>query len=197
MLIIFENLTCKTLNCSLYNEGVLSTMSLLYFSVVKRKDRNTITNYDRNRKLYDIQKRELVLSICKTLRLCCVYRNLQPFPHGIPLKFKSFVHSPLGFTDQGKYTDGVQNVRNYSLTLPKVNYSADNPSLKLISSDEQSHTTRHGERLLHYSLTYIYVQTNKFVCLLGNKNSFDGFIGLPVLFRFLFFFFFWVFVCFI
>ena len=42
-------------------------MSLVYFSVVKT-DRNTITNYDRNRKLHDIQKRELVLSICKTLR---------------------------------------------------------------------------------------------------------------------------------
>ena len=99
----------------------------------------------------------------------------------------------LGFTDQGKYTDGVQNMRNYSLTPPKVNYSTDNPSSKFISSGKQSHSTVHGERLLYYSVPYIYVQTNKFVCLLGNKNSFDGFIGFPVLFTF---FLFWLFVCF-
>ena len=35
----------------------------------------------------------------------------------------------------------------------------------------------------HYSVTkYIYVQINKFVCLLGNKSTWGGFIGLPVLF---------------
>ena len=47
-------------------------MSLVHFSVVK-SDRNTITNYDRNRKLHDIQKRELVLSNCKTLRVYGVH----------------------------------------------------------------------------------------------------------------------------
>ena len=53
-------------------------MSLVYFSVVK-SDRNTITNYDRNRKLHDIQKRELVLSICKTLRVYGVHRNVTQY----------------------------------------------------------------------------------------------------------------------
>ena len=86
----------------------------------------------------------------------------------------SSLHSLLGFTDQGKYTD---NVRNYGLIPPKVNYSTDNPSSKLISSGEQSHTTMQGQSLLHYSVTYIYVQANKFVCLLGKKTSF-GAVGL-------------------
>ena len=81
-------------------------------------------------------------------------------------------------------------MRNNSLTPPKVNYSTDNPRSKLISSGEESHTTMQGESLLHYSVTYIYVQTNKFVCLLGNKSSFGGFIGLPVLFCLFIFFFF-------
>ena len=68
----------KIFNCSLYNGGVPLTMSLVYFSVVK-SDRNTITNYDRNRKLHDIQKRELVLSICKTLRVYGVHRNVTQY----------------------------------------------------------------------------------------------------------------------
>ena len=53
-------------------------MSLAHFSVVK-SDRNAITNYDRNRKLHDIQKRELVLSICKTLRVYGVHRNVTQY----------------------------------------------------------------------------------------------------------------------
>ena len=53
-------------------------MSLVHFSVVK-SDRNTITNYDLNRKLHDIQKRELVLSISKTLRVYGVHRNITQY----------------------------------------------------------------------------------------------------------------------
>ena len=99
---------------------------------------------------------------------------------------KSPPHSLLGFTDQGKYTDEVQNVRNNSLTPPKVNYSTDNPSSKLIFSGEQSHRTIQEESLLHYYYS-VYVQTNKFVCLLGNVSSFGEFVGLPVLFCLFFF----------
>ena len=79
-------------------------------------------------------------------------------------------------------------MRNNSLTPPKVNYSTDNPSSKLISSGEQSHTTMQGESLLHYSLTYIYVQTSKFVCLLGNKSSFVGLLAFLFCFVCLFVF---------
>ena len=39
-----------------------------------------------------------------------------------------------------------------------------------ISRGGQSHTIMYGERLLHCSVIYIYVQINKFVCLSANKE---------------------------
>ena len=42
-------------------------------------DRNTITNYDSNRKLHNIQRRELILSIWKTLRVYGVHRNVTQY----------------------------------------------------------------------------------------------------------------------
>ena len=42
-------------------------------------DRNTITNYDRNEKLRNIQRRELISSICKTLRALSVHRNVSQY----------------------------------------------------------------------------------------------------------------------
>ena len=42
-------------------------------------DRNTITNYDSNRKLHNIQRRELILSIWKALPVHGVHRNVTQY----------------------------------------------------------------------------------------------------------------------
>ena len=119
------------------------------------------------------------------------------------IEILKFPHSLLGFTDEDKYTNGVWNVRNYSLTPTKVDCYIDNKTKlrafslvfldvsllgfvsmhlfslcgrteKLIKDDisrgGQSHTIMYGERLLHCSVIYIYVQINKFVCLSANKE---------------------------
>ena len=51
-----------------------------------------------------------------------------------------------------------------------------------MSRGGQSHTIMYGERLLHYSVIYIYVQINKFVCLSGNEELVYRFIGLSSFF---------------
>ena len=65
-------------SCSLYKGGVLLTMSLVYFSVVKKVIATQLLIMIVTGS-YAIFRKELLLSICKTLRVYGVHKDVTQY----------------------------------------------------------------------------------------------------------------------
>ena len=129
------------------------------FQSWKKWSQPTITNYDCNRKLLDIQKRQLILSICKTLRVSGVHRNkLSTHLFFKDSQLKEINYRPLWFsvTRGTKQTEWPVQRHNdpRPQMIPKLDRewsrTANDPQISLLQLAITSYKIRHAEGQAHY-----------------------------------------------
>ena len=164
-------------------------------------DRNTITNYDRNRKLHNIQRREFISSLCKTLRVLSAHRNvtqyspvLQRFSAKTNECWSLWISATRG-TKQTEWPPQLSthifprtDLRNEDQRsfFGKFPFRRSDCFLVALTTcifvwstkdAISSHTTVYGQRLFHWTQpSYRIIQVNEFVCWVRKKNLFDGLI---------------------